>query len=416
MKRKIRIFEAFSGIGSQNKSAKWVNEKLNYRSKFKVVATSDWDIGAIIAYAAIHHQLDIEEIKNLKAKTVDKYLIKHTFSKNSKEPLRNILKQNDFLKQVLYQANKKNHNQADIRKISGNFLEKFKIDLFTYSFPCQGLSVANMGRDKGINNKNSTSHLIWEVGRILSETDYRPKYLLLENVQSLVKKYHKEYEQWVNYLIQLGYKTFTGVFSADDHGSLQTRKRVFAISVLNNIKTPFKNDEEYIRFVNRLGQKYKLKTLEKRKEQYLKIYDLKNQNFSETREVLMNNTPSRIRSVENSIDLSNLQLAKERNFRINTLTTKQDRFPNAGYIPLENKNIKKLQYRFITPREAYKIMGFDEEDFNRLTPFIKTNVLNKDMLWRQAGNSIDTNILKRIFETIAEIDQINYSNEEEKNE
>ncbi|WP_268926799.1 DNA cytosine methyltransferase [Mycoplasmopsis gallopavonis] len=47
-----------------------------------------------------------------------------------------------------------------MKTVTGEVLDNLKIDLLTYSFPCQGLSVASMGRDKGIKNKESTSHLI----------------------------------------------------------------------------------------------------------------------------------------------------------------------------------------------------------------------------------------------------------------
>ncbi|WP_223214523.1 DNA cytosine methyltransferase [Mycoplasmopsis gallopavonis] len=66
-----------------------------------------------------------------------------------------------------------------------------------------------------------------------------------------------------------------------------------------------------------------------------------------------------------------------------------------------------MQYRFITPREAYKIMGFEDLDFNKLVPFVEEGILNNDCLWRQAGNSIDVNVLKRIFEVIGIIDEMN---------
>lgn len=47
--KKIKIFEAFAGIGAQSAALK----KLNL--KYEVVGISEWFINALLAYDAIHH-------------------------------------------------------------------------------------------------------------------------------------------------------------------------------------------------------------------------------------------------------------------------------------------------------------------------------------------------------------------------
>jgi DNA (cytosine-5)-methyltransferase 1 len=81
-----------------------------------------------------------------------------------------------------------------------------------------------------------------------------------------------------------------------------------------------------------------------------------------------------------------------------TITTKQDRHPNAGVVDLklttlENK-VGKANYRFLTPRETYLLMGFSDQDFDRV---IKSGLMKQDILYRQAGNSIVVNVLVSIF-------------------
>lgn len=98
---------------------------------------------------------------------------------------------------------------------------------------------------------------------------------------------------------------------------------------------------------------------------------------------------------------------EKNSYRINTLTTKQDRNPNVGVIYFKNNVKNKLQHRFITPREAFKIMGFEDKDFNLIKPFIEQNVINNNQLYLMAGNSIDVNVLEDIFETIAKIEELN---------
>ncbi|VEU70089.1 DNA (cytosine-5-)-methyltransferase [Mycoplasmopsis glycophila] len=415
---KIRVFEAFAGIGAQHKSISWVNKYK--KSEFEVVATSDWDIRAIISYASIHNGLNESKIKKIinqqfsQEEKIDEYLSKRIFSSNSKTPIKNIKRMPLETKKVLSVANYLNNNFPDVNAVSGEILDQHQIDLLTYSFPCQGLSIANMGRSKGIIDDSSTSHLIWQIGKILKQSKNKPKYLLLENVKNLVRQYHEEYEQWKEFLKSLGYKTFTAVFNADDFGSLQKRERVFAISVLKHIKTPFKNDDEYKEYLLSLGKEYKLTDLEQRRKKYHKIFDLNNQDLQELSKYTVNNTPSRQRMILECRNLNDLDLAHKNNYKINTLTTKQDRIPNIGYLNFKSNNSKKLNYRFVSPRESYKIMGFEDKDFNKLKPFIDKGILNKESLWRQAGNSIDVNVLKRIFEAIWNIHLLN--NKGDKNE
>ncbi|WNM15381.1 hypothetical protein [Mesomycoplasma ovipneumoniae] len=94
---------------------------------------------------------------------------------------------------------------------------------------------------------------------------------------------------------------------------------------------------------------------------------------------LINATPSRIRMVEKVEKID-----ESKNFIIRTLTTKQDRNPNTGIIKLENNLEKKLNYRFISNREAFRLMGFENSDFEKLEPLISKNILTKESLYRQA--------------------------------
>ena len=113
-------------------------------------------------------------------------------------------------------------------------------DLWTYSFPCQDISVA--GHQKGI-NENTRSGLLYQVQRLLEvakEENTLPKYLLLENVKNLVgKHFKKQFEEWIEYLDELGYKTYWQVLNAKDYGIPQNRERVFAVSIRKDIDLNF---------------------------------------------------------------------------------------------------------------------------------------------------------------------------------
>lgn len=408
--QKIKIFEAFAGIGAQHKSITNINNK-NNKVLFEVVGTSDWDIYCNIVYAALHKGLTLDNVDeilnrfnvNSKEKMID-FFRKNVFSINSKTPVRS-LPRDDLLK-LLIASNKLSNNFPDIKALKGEDIKKLNVDLLTYSFPCQGLSIANMGRSKGILNSESSSHLVWEIDRIISEMTNKPRYLLLENVKALVKKYNHEYKEWIKRLEEHGYKTYTAILNAYEHNSLQTRERVYAISFLNDIELPFSNDyefNEYVKFISK--EKAKID----RKQKFFDIFDIYNTKYSdEALECLISDTPSRRKIVDDNLDISNLEKLKSRNFRINTLTTKQDRNPNVGTIKFVNNITNKLNNRFITPREAYKLMGFDDNDFNKLSKFIKLNILPKECLYRQAGNSIDINALEDIFNVILKIEENTY--------
>ena len=80
--RKLRVFEAFSGIGAQNAALKQLG--VNY----EIVGTSDWFVNAILAYDAIHCSEAPEEIKIPSFEEQVKYLEGFTFSIDSQNPLK----------------------------------------------------------------------------------------------------------------------------------------------------------------------------------------------------------------------------------------------------------------------------------------------------------------------------------------
>lgn len=167
----LRLIELFAGIGSQTQAL------TNIGIAHKVVAISEIDKYAIQSYEAMHG---------------------------------------------------KANNLGDIRKIE----ELPDADLWTYSFPCQDISVA--GKGAGI-KEGTRSGLLFEVERLLRvalEKGTLPKYLLLENVKNLVsKKFKADFDKWLDYLAELGYTNYWKVLNAKDYGIPQNRERVFCVSI-----------------------------------------------------------------------------------------------------------------------------------------------------------------------------------------
>jgi DNA (cytosine-5)-methyltransferase 1 len=113
-------------------------------------------------------------------------------------------------------------------------------DLWTYSFPCQDISVA--GKQQGI-NQDTRSGLLYQVQRLLEvakDEGTLPKYLLLENVKNLVgKQFKSQFEDWLFYLDELGYNTYWQVLNAKNYGIPQNRERVFAVSIRKDLNQTF---------------------------------------------------------------------------------------------------------------------------------------------------------------------------------
>ncbi|PPE04603.1 DNA-methyltransferase [Entomoplasma ellychniae] len=449
--QKIKVFETFSGIGAQHKALEIL--KKNEILEYEIVATSEWDIWANISYNALHHN-NLNIAANLDEEIINSFLAKFTLSNDSKTPMKleQVLKLPRLVRENLYSSIINSNNLGSITEIKGqNLINSVKeFDLLTYSFPCQDLSTAGSfhGNNQGMKKNGGTrSGLLWEIERILkelNEINKLPKYLLLENVNNMISERHKDdYKEWLNFLHSIGYNTQTYVLGANEYGIPQNRKRVFALSVRKDV------DNEFIDTFNislgkvikefdkpsDISEKVKIKKdiLEILKENYsIPKYKI------EAIKATPNKTPSRGRIFENNRMLSSkintgIKRHLKNTFKFediiysyfsSTITTKQDRDPNGGVINLkktilenrvdEKKNVKKANFRLLTPRECFLLMGFEEDDFEKITDVAekinrshnkKNNYLGESVLYRQSGNSIVVNVLVSIFNKIAKIEE-----------
>ena len=126
----------------------------------------------------------------------------------------------------------------DICKTTGADLGIVDTDKFTYlmtySFPCQDLSVR--GKGKGMSKEGNTrSGLLWEVERLLKETEELPQILLMENVPQVhSKKNTADFERWIAFLKSKGYSNFWRDLNAKNYGIPQNRNRCFMVSILGD--------------------------------------------------------------------------------------------------------------------------------------------------------------------------------------
>lgn len=372
-RKTLRVFEAFAGIGAQVKALERAG------IKFKPVGISEWYVDAILAYDSINNRRK----KPPKLPNFEKqleYLSNFTFSTDSqnsrpKERLR-LLGEDKIA--ALYIAQKRSNNLGSIVDIKPSDMPD--MDLLTYSFPCQDLSTGGktLGMKKG---SNTRSGLLWEIERILKglEKEKRlPKYLLLENVSTLLAPSNKkDLELWLQVLTDLGYSNSKPmIVDASIYGGVrQDRKRCIIFSVLNE-EAP--NLEALLEPKQNPSIKYFYKN------------DYSNPIYkSEADEASLNPTPSR----EDMWRINKRDPVNE-NTIFHTITCNLDRSNNAGMV--KYKGYPGRKYRLLTSREAMLLMGFENDDYEHLQElglsYRKRNKL--------IGNSIVVGVLENVFSAV----------------
>lgn len=372
----ITLFESFSGIGSQHIALDKLAKELNF--KLDVVGISEIDKYAIASYNAIHG-----ETKNYGSIT-------------------------------------------DIQEIP-------QVDIFTYSFPCQDISLA--GNQKGFSRNSGTrSGLLWEVERLLENQEKinkLPKVLLMENVKALAGvKFIDDFTQWREKLKTMGYKNYWEILNSKNYGIPQNRERVFMISVLGdysfNFPKPFPlklrlkdmlekevdekyyiNDFKYL-FNNTKGDIYdRDKALLNKKVAYT-LNTKPNRRVGDSNYIYENNDIEEIKMKDVKKIHLKIQEDTKKGYAkahngdgvyinrphqkrgvvqkdmIQTIKTN----PDVGVV--ENMRIRKL-----TPKECYRLMGFSDSDFENAA-----SVCSNSQLYKQAGNSIVVNVLYYIFKEL----------------
>ncbi len=335
----LKILSLFSGIGAFEKAL----ERLNI--EHKVLAYCEIDKQASKAYSIIH---GVSEDKNLcDVATVDIWAV-------------------DEL-----------------------------VDLITYGFPCQDISVAGTQVGFSDDEGNLTrSGLFFEALRIIDE--HRPKFAIAENVKALTsKRFSDEFETVLRSLEGIGYHNYWAVLNAKDYGIPQNRERVFIISIREDV------DKGFI-FPNPIPLTVTVRSfLDATVDERFYLSDA----FYER----IKNTPSpKPQYREETLQIGSRKYLEEfaigdyrydEGFRIRknglcpTLTTLTgQRLSNAVLI------WDRSRLRYLTHVESFRLMGFDEEDCEKCFERGITDV----QLRVKAGNSIVVNVLEAIFSKLGE--------------
>lgn len=418
MKQPLKVIEAFAGIGAQAKAFELIKRE-NPSFNFEIVATIEWEIGAIYAYDIIHHgPQDLSCYDNYSKEDILKKLSKLNLSSDGKQPItKSALKRmSETQLKSIYFAIQRSNNKIDITNVHARQLPE--ADLLTYSFPCQDLSISSYWHKNfsGIDRKaNNRSGLLWEIERILKEYQEenlpKPRFLLMENVTAIKSPRNVDnFETWKTELEKLGYRSYSNLdLNAKNFGIPQNRVRTYMLSVLVN------DQDQWVQINEDLEHSDLHQIIEDPIiDPFLRLdYEQRPEYLQEAIDSTPNLTPSREMIYNNSIKLAFGTVTQ--GIIAKTITTKQDRNPNAGII-VHNLNLpNKARYRNLTPRETFLLMGFEERDFDLLisqnfSPTKSTKMLSQSKLLKLSGNSIVVNVLKSIFLEINAINETYFTN------
>lgn len=352
----LKVFEAFAGYGSQRLALAEAN------IPHEVVGISEIEGDVLLSYAAIHENLLGNRELNIEIEDDEmrQYLEKinvpldyKTFENKAKNLRGQKLKD-------MYLANKLSKNYGDIRTIVPDHLPDF--DFFTYSFPCQDISIA--GYQNGLTADSGTrSSLLWECCKII-ETK-KPRYMMMENVKNLVGKNHKSsFEKFLSYLKSLGYSNYWDVLNARDYGIPQNRERVFCISILNPEKDfIFPKSKNLTIFMEDLLE-----------DSVPENFFLKNEQVSD--EPI---TQDYIYCLDSNYWKGTFLkdfLSKKRRQLVSGPAREDGKYPA----------------RRLTPRETWRFMGVSDSNFDK-----SSKLISNTSLYKQSGNSIVVPVMTAIF-------------------
>lgn len=342
-------------------------------------------------------------------------------------------------------------NLGDITTVDTSKLPN-DIDLLTHGSPCQSFSLAGLqhGGDKGSGTQSS---LMWETVRIIS--DIKPKIIIWENVKNVLSKKHKHnFDAYIEQLDELNYNSYHKILNSRNFGIPQNRERIFVVSIRKDIDNGcFKfpegfelklrlkdmlddevdekyylskeqidriNNSNFMQEKKRLQEKDYVDTLlardykdpkcvavepkrigglfdtETSKHQAGSIWD--KERISPTIDTMQGGYRQPLVTIDDNVSNDEIKINVIGNYSPSGHDTSRIVDEN-GLAPTAKENhgtvtatIQNYRIRKLTPKECWKLMGFDDEDFEKAE-----KVNSNTQLYKQAGNSIVVDVLENIF-------------------
>lgn len=241
------------------------------------------------------------------------------------------------------------------------------IDVLIHGSPCQDFSIGKVFYD---NENMDRSSLLYETVRIINEMTDKPRIVLWENVKAVLSKRHKEhFDNYLYAMELLGYASSYRVLNAKDFGIPQLRERVYVVSVLGE-------------------QEFDFDLVQKSETRHVSEFL---ENTSDKRYIVTQ--PSMLKKLPGTTGGVTLKQVVD---HVWTISLKQVRAPNAGIVRLPGD-----KWRYLTERECWRLMGFDDEDFEKALSVNPNRTPLNHPIYSQAGNSIVVPVLESIFKAMA---------------
>lgn len=253
------------------------------------------------------------------------------------------------------------------------------VDFIMHGSPCTNFSLAGK-QEGGDEGSGTASSLMYETLRIIDKL--KPQYVIWENVANLLSEKHRQnHQKYLDIMNNLGYNNYYEVLNAKDYGISQNRNRVFTVSIRKDID----NKEFHFNKKQLLTKSYK---------------DVLQDDYDKQKVVLTEDDMRKVRSHEGcEVDygFGGYILANDE-ITYPTITASYGKVSgNSGKIAC------KEGYRILTPKECWRLMGFDDEDYEKAS-----QVNSSKSLYKQAGNSIVVNVMQSILVNLFNITNNNY--------
>lgn len=262
--------------------------------------------------------------------------------------------------------------EGDIRTINENDIPDF--DVMIAGFPCQAFSVA--GYRKGFEDERG--NLFFELERIFKAK--KPQVIFLENVKNLTTHDNgNTFKVILDKLHNASYFVHYKVLNACEYGNIpQNRERIYIVAFNNEDHFKKFSFPEPIELTNKLSD-----YIDFDNKQDDKYY------YSEGKCKFFDKLKENITSYNTLYQWRRIYVRENKKGLCPTLTANMG---TGGHnVPLIKS---KYGIRKLTPRECFNLMGYPSE--------YKLANIAPSHLYKQAGNSVAINVVRRIATNIYE--------------
>lgn len=304
-----------------------------------------------------------------------------------------------------------------------------KVDLIMHGSPCQDFSVAGKGAG-GDKNSGTRSSLMYETLRIVEKL--KPKYVIWENVKNLLSKKHiHNFDAYQEAMRELGYVNHYQVLNAKNYGIPQNRERVFTVSIREDVwdKT-YNSFGKLFEFPEPFSLEKKLKDmLENNVDEKYYINDATNLTIGTNFDIINGGSIGKMHNIsrrayhedaiapamhtcggDNQEPKVKIKTANKQGYDLTQdgdgidlaypqSNTRRGRVGHGVAKTLSTSDsqgtLDGFRIRKFTPKECWRLMGFDDADFDKAE-----KVNSNTQLYKQAGNSIVVNVLEQILDNL----------------